>query len=168
MSAIFTHMSSILHAFVRCIRKSCTLDTRILCRHKRLKNFSTRDLPNGAGTECPSLWYSGQSRRGRTCRRVRTDMTQSQHAPMYYTACTACRTPQWAAQYTPNEWHGQWLTWDLLNFTGTASGGTLHTQPTRCMCVCDIRCVWGGGNYGSSTPQQLMSRIKGRRIQRHM
>ena len=118
MSAIFTHMSthtsthtsSILHAFVQCTPKSCTLGTRILCRHKSLRNFRTWDLPNGVGTECPSLWYSGQSRRGWTCRCVRTDMTELQHAPMYY---TACRTSQWATQYTANEWQGQWLTWDL-------------------------------------------------------
>ena len=145
------------HTFVLCTPKSCTLGTQILCSHY---SRITLDQPNVVGTECPSLWYSGQSRRGRTCRRVRTDMTQSQHAPMYYTACTACRTPQWAGQYTPNEWHGQWLTWDLLNFTGTASGGTLwgmllstHTAYKMHVCVQYKVCVWGGGGtiYGSST-----------------
>ena len=42
-----------------------------------------------------------------------------------------------------NEWHGQWLTWDLLNLTGTVRRGTLwgtllstYVQPTRySMCV---------------------------------
>ena len=88
-----THTQCGTHTFVRCIPKSYGLGTRILCRHKHLKNFSARDLPNGVGTECPSLWYSGQSRRGRTCRRVRTDMHPCTTQPAVTWTLTHLRPP---------------------------------------------------------------------------
>ena len=44
----------------------------------------------------------------------------------------------------------------------------LHVHPTRYMGVYNLLCVcvrWGGTIYTSSTPQQLMARVKGRRMQ---
>ena len=116
-----THTQCGTHTFVRCIPKSCTLGTRILCSHKSLKNFSTQE----------------GSRRGRTCRRVRTDMTQSQHAPMYYTACAACRTPQWAAQYTLHTQN---------SFSSLFSPTTMCNHVSHCMqdttVSCTIQCIY--------------------------
>ena len=104
---------------------------------QKFEEFQYMRLPNGVGTEFPSLWYSGQSRRGRTCRCVMTDMTELQHAPMYYTACTASRTPQWAAQYTL---HTQTC------LSSPFSPTTMCTHISHCMqdttVSCAIQCIY--------------------------